>query len=134
VDALDHEHAILGLDLADGPDVVAVRIDFDLTRLQRAGKRAGQSAASCGDNVVERDRVGRVAVGIDAVVLGDLGVHAERDRLALGGQVGEPLRPAESLDPHPGDVGDLAQGGELYTAIEPSWTAKSNSGSRPCFT
>jgi hypothetical protein len=117
---------ILGLDLADGLDVVAPRIDFDLTRLQRAGKRAGQSAAGCGDYVVERGRVRRVAVGIDAVVLGDLGVHAESDRLGLGGQVGESLRPAEPLDPDPGDVGHVAHASELYTANGSSWTVESS--------
>jgi hypothetical protein len=84
VDALDHEHVIVGLDLADGLDVVGLRVDFDLTRFQRAGKRAGQSAAGCGDDVVERGCVGRVPVGIDAVVLGDFGMYAERDRLGLG--------------------------------------------------
>ena len=40
VDALDDQHAVLGLDLADGLDLVAVGIDFDFTRLQRAGEAA----------------------------------------------------------------------------------------------
>jgi hypothetical protein len=79
-DALDHEHVILGLDLADGLDLVALRIDLDLTRLQRAGERAGQSPASRGHDVVERGRVRRIAIGIHAVVLSDLGMHAEHDR------------------------------------------------------
>ena len=107
-DALDHEHAILGLDLADCVDLVALRIDLDLTRFQRAGERAGESPASRGDDVVERGRVGRIAVGIHAVVLGDLGMHAEHDRFCLRGQMREPLRSAKPFDPHAGDIGNLA--------------------------
>ena len=106
VDALDDQYAVLGLDLADGLYVVALRIDFDLTRLQRAGEGAGQSAAGGGHHVVERGRVRRILIGLDAVVLGDLGMHAEDDRRLLGGEVGESLRPTEPLDPNPGNVRD----------------------------
>jgi hypothetical protein len=103
-DAPDHEHLVLELDLTDRLDLIALRIDFDLTRFQRAGESAGQSPAGCGYDVVERGGVRRVLLGGDAVVCGDLGVHAERDRLGLGGKVREPLRPAETLDPDPRDV------------------------------
>jgi hypothetical protein len=41
LDALDDQYAVLGLDLPDGFDVVAGWINFDVTRLQRAGERAG---------------------------------------------------------------------------------------------
>jgi hypothetical protein len=99
-DAPDDEHLVLELDLADRLDVVALRIDLDLTRFQRAGEGAGQSAAGGGHHVVKRRRVGRVLLGADAVVLGHLGVDAEGDGLVLGGQVGEPLRAAEALDPY----------------------------------
>jgi hypothetical protein len=40
-DPFDHEDAVVGFDLAGRLDLVALRIDLDLTRLQRAGKRAG---------------------------------------------------------------------------------------------
>ena len=46
LDPLDDQHSVLVLDLPDGFDVVAGRVNFDLTRLQRAGERAGQSAPS----------------------------------------------------------------------------------------
>jgi hypothetical protein len=82
-DPLDDEDAVLVLDLADGLHVVARRIDFDLTRLQRAGERAGQSAAGCRHDVVQRGRARRELVGRDAVVLRHLGVDAERDRVLL---------------------------------------------------
>ena len=71
-DPLDHEDVILGLDLADGFDLILLRIDFDLARLQRAGESAGQSAARGGHDVVERRRVRRILPGLDPVVLGDL--------------------------------------------------------------
>jgi hypothetical protein len=56
-DPLDYEHAVAVEDLADGFDFVALRIDFDVTRLQRAGEGARQSAAGGRDDVVERRRV-----------------------------------------------------------------------------
>jgi hypothetical protein len=72
VNALDHQNTIVGFDLPDRLDVVAVGIDFDLTRLQRAGERARQSAAGSCHDVIERGRMGRVVLGSDAVMLGDL--------------------------------------------------------------
>jgi len=99
-DAADHQHLVLELDLTDRLDVVALWIDFDLTRLQRAGEGAGQSAAGRRDHVIERRGVRRVLLGVHAVVLRDLGVHSEAHGLGFGGQMGEPLGAAEPLDPH----------------------------------
>ena len=98
-DPLDHEHSVVGFDLAGRLDVVALWIDFDLARLQRACERAGQSAAGRRNDVIERRGVWRVLGGIDAIVLGNLGVDPERDRVVLGRKVGEALWPAEPLDP-----------------------------------
>jgi hypothetical protein len=88
-------------------------IDLDLTRLQRAGEGASQSAAGCGHYVVECRGVGRVLLGPDAVVLGHVGVHAEHDWRLLGGQKGKPLRAAKPLNPHARDVRDVAHEAEL---------------------
>ena len=107
-DPLDHEDAVLGLDLACGLDLVALGIDVDVTRLQRAGKRAGQSPGGRSDDVVERRGVRRIPLRIDAVVLGHLRVDPERDRALLGGQVGEPLGAAQPLDPDLRDVADFS--------------------------
>jgi hypothetical protein len=107
-DAADHEHLFVELDLADGLDLVLLGIDFDVTRFQRAGERAGQSPARGGDHVVERGRARRILLGRHAVVLGDLGVHAEHDRLIYGRQVREPLRTAETLDLHARDIDGIA--------------------------
>jgi hypothetical protein len=71
-DALDHQDTILDLDLTDRLNVVAVRIDFDLARFQRAGEGAGQSPASRGHDIVKRGRVRRILPGLHAVVLGHL--------------------------------------------------------------
>jgi hypothetical protein len=81
MDALDHEHAVLVLDLtsrlADEPAVSC----GDLTRLQRASERAGQSPGSRGDDVVERRRSLGLAARLDPVMIRDLVVKAEPDRL-----------------------------------------------------
>ena len=71
-DPLDDEHAVAVEDLADGLDLVSLRIDFDLTRLQRATQRTGESTCCRRDHVIERRRVRREVVGPDPVVLGDL--------------------------------------------------------------
>jgi hypothetical protein len=61
-DALDHQHAVVRFDLADRLNVEPLTLDLDLTRLQRAGEGAGQSAAGGGDDVVERGGVRRVLI------------------------------------------------------------------------
>jgi hypothetical protein len=84
-DSLDHEHAVAVEYLTDRLDLVPLRIDFDLTRLQRAGESAGQSATRRGDHIVECRGVRWEPVGIDTVVLGHLGVHPESHGLTLRG-------------------------------------------------
>jgi hypothetical protein len=84
VDALDHQHPVLRLDLPCRLDFVPVRIDFDLARLQRAGEGARESPPGGRHHVVERGRVRWVIVGAHAIVLGNLGVNPERHRLMLG--------------------------------------------------
>jgi hypothetical protein len=86
-DALDNQHAILGLDLADRLDLVALRIDLDLTRLQRAGERARQSPSGGSHHVIECRGVRWILVRTHPVVLSHLGMHAEYDRLRLGREV-----------------------------------------------
>ena len=113
VDAFDEQHAVLCLDLANGLHLVALGIDLDLTRLQRAGEGASQSAAGGGHYVVECRGVRWVLLGPHAVVLGHLGVHTEHDWRFLGGQKGKPLRAAKPLNPHARDVRDVAHEAEL---------------------
>jgi hypothetical protein len=97
-DPLDHQHAVLDLDLAPALDVVGVPLDFDLTRLQRAGKGARQSADGRGHHVVEGGRLRRSLLGINAVVLGHFGMNPEAYRPVGGGNVGQPPWSAEPLD------------------------------------
>jgi hypothetical protein len=87
LDPLEHQHAVSVEDLAGRFDVVPPGIHFDLTRLQRACERARQSTARRGNHGVERGGVRRIVVGTHAVVIGDLRVDTERDRLVLSGQV-----------------------------------------------
>lgn len=125
LDALDDQYAVLGLDLPDGFDVVAGRINFDLTRLQRAGERAGQSATRCGDHVVERGGVRRISLRSDAVVLGNLRMDTEDHGSVLGREVREPLRPTEPFDPHPRDVGGVSHVGLAYPVCTAHESARS---------
>lgn len=78
---LDDEHFALELDLPDR--VGAKALEGHLTRYQRAPEGTEQSAAGRGYHVVECGGVGLLRVGRDAVVLRDLRVDPEIDRLVL---------------------------------------------------
>jgi len=85
-DSFDHEHAIAVEDLTLGLDLQRFGLELDSTRLQRARERARQSAAGRGHDVVERRGLRREVAGLDAVVIGDLGVDAELNRLSRAGR------------------------------------------------
>ena len=76
VDSFDHEHTVLGLDLADRLCGQSSFSGGNVTRLQRASKRAGQSPGGGSDHVVERGRMCRFATAGNAVVVSDLVVNA----------------------------------------------------------
>ena len=104
VDSLDHEDTVVDLDLAGRlPDKTAVA-SVDVTRLQRASEGSRQSAAGGGDDVVERRGALGVAGSGDPVVVGDLVVDAEVDRLTLPRYLRTPQRTSNTLDPHSRDV------------------------------
>jgi hypothetical protein len=86
--ALDHEHAVLDLDLAGRLTDQSSLACRDLTRFQRASEGAGQSAPRGGDDVVERRRALGLPRCLNAVVLGDRVVDAEPHRLRFGGKCG----------------------------------------------
>ena len=85
VDALDHEHAVLVLDLAASLARQPAFARIDATRFQRAPERPRESAGRRSDDVIERRRPLRVAAARDAVMVGDLVVDAEEDRLVGAG-------------------------------------------------
>jgi hypothetical protein len=108
VDAFDDEHAVLLLDLAGGLSDESSFRGVDLARLQRASERAGQSASGCGDDVVERRRVLGLAATWDTVVVGNLVMNPEEDRLKLGWNGRSPQRTADTFDSDQRDIRDLA--------------------------
>ena len=116
---LDHEYPVLGLDLGDclAPQPPLSRLD--LTRLQRASEGPGQSPAGSRDHVVERRRPLHVASSRNAVVIGDLVVHTELDRLLARRKVRTAQGTADALDPDPGAIDDLGH----RTPIVPSYRA-----------
>ena len=126
-DALDHEHLVLGLYLADSLHFEPFRLDLDLTRLQRAGESARQSAAGGGNDIVECRRMRRELARRNPVVLSDLGMHPEHHWILLSGKVCQALRTAKPLDTHAGDVADLTH----WTDATPSFTARRSIGT-PC--
>jgi len=97
-DPLDDEDVVLELDLADRLARQPALARVDSTRLQRAPEGAGQSAAGGGDDVVEGGGVFSLAVSLDAVVVGDLVMHAEEDGCGLRRQLGSAQGAAEPFD------------------------------------
>lgn len=117
VNPLDDEDAVLCLDLADCLTRQPPFSRLDLTRLQRASEGAGQSAAGGRDHVVERRRPLDVAAAGDAVVVCDLVVNAELDRLLAGREIGAAQRTADALDADAGPVDDVSHRGRSYRAV-----------------
>jgi hypothetical protein len=82
-DALNHEYLTLSLYLADRIGVET--LEGNLTRCQRAGKGAEQSAAGRRNQVVERRRVRLLVLGRDAIVLSDPAMHPKNTGSSLAG-------------------------------------------------
>jgi hypothetical protein len=80
----------------------------NLTRCQRASKGAKQSAARRGDEVVEGGGMRFFYVGRDPVVLCDLGVDTEEDRLFPTGDMGAADSALHRLYPDFREVGYIA--------------------------
>jgi hypothetical protein len=107
VDALDHQYAVFILDLTARLRREPSVTRRDLTRLQRASERPRQSTRSGGDDVVERRRPLGVAAAFHSVMVSDLVVDAEPDRLRTPRQKSAPERAAHPLDPRPARVNDF---------------------------
>lgn len=104
VNAFYHKNLVLEFYLAGDIGCQLAGACVDLARFQRAAKCACQSAACCGDNIVQRGCVGLEGFGADTVVLGDLPMNAEDDRLGFRGEVGAAHRPRFTLNSNFGDV------------------------------
>ena len=86
VNAADHKNAFFGFDFPTNARRQASLIRIDLARCQRAPEGSQQSAGSCRYDIVDGCSV-RFAdfVHIDAIMLGDITVDAERHRLFFPG-------------------------------------------------
>jgi hypothetical protein len=80
-------------------------LEGNSTRCQRAPEGAEQSATRRGHQIIEGGVVGFDHFRAGSVVLGDLAVDAEEDRLFLDGEIGAPDPALHRLYPHPRDVG-----------------------------
>jgi hypothetical protein len=100
VDAFDDQDAAVEFDLAFSVGSETTVSGGDVARLERAPEGADQSTRGGGHDVVEGGRVRGALIGRDAVVLGDFGVHPERHRVALGGEVGVAKGSTLALDAH----------------------------------
>ncbi|WP_444683888.1 hypothetical protein [Alkalicoccus luteus] len=76
----------------------SVRIERDVTRIQRAGKGAGQSAAGSGDDVIQRGWIFRF--GFDSVKLLHTSVNAKIKRVLKSFQIGLTVRGLLLFDPN----------------------------------
>lgn len=102
---LDHQDAVLDVDLALGLGAELAAARVYPARLQRAAQGAGESTGGRRHHVVERGRMLRILSRRGAVVLADRAVRAEDHWFRLGWQERLSDRAALADDPHPGDVG-----------------------------
>lgn len=105
LDSFYFEYFTFGFYLPNGVGVEV--IERNVTRCQRAGKSAEQSAARSSDQVIEGAGMRLLRVRGDAVVLGDLAVHPEEHRLLLARYLRPPDLPLYRLHLYSRDVGCL---------------------------
>jgi hypothetical protein len=98
VDAPDHQDLAVALHLSPGFRHQPAVTGRNFARFQRASERAGQSACGRRDDIVEGGGVRLMHVGVDPVVLGNFGVHTEKNRGGNVGQIGTAQRPLDPFD------------------------------------
>jgi hypothetical protein len=81
----DHKNVSLELNFARGFGCELVVARVDLARLQRASEGSRESTRCCGYDVIECRSMGRIGIGRDLVMFGDLGMDAKGDRFFLRG-------------------------------------------------
>jgi hypothetical protein len=108
VNAPDHKHTLVLLDLADGVCFEASLTGWNLTRLQRAAKGARESSGGAGDDVVECRRVRfHRRMSIFEVVRRNRSVDTEENGIGLARQECAPKRSLDSFDPDFGAINDV---------------------------
>jgi hypothetical protein len=98
VNALDDQHLSLFSNFTDRFASQPPLSCRNIARLQRAAQGAGQSTGRGGYHIIQRGSVGLVDILINAVVLGDFGVDAKKDRLRLRRKIGSAQRAFHPFD------------------------------------
>ena len=98
VDAPDHQHLGVELDLADCVCLETTVSGRDAARLQRAPEGPGQSPGGRGHQIVQGGGVRLLGCQVGAVVLGHRAMYAEGDRLVFGWHGGGSQRTVVSGD------------------------------------
>jgi len=111
VNAADDQDPVFDLHFADRFGRQAIVRSWDLTRLQRASKGAGQSTCRRRNDVVQCGRVRLQRPGRYLVVLRHGAVHSENHRLVLSRQIGPANRALHALDSNFGTVHNVGHSG-----------------------
>lgn len=98
MDALNDQDVAVFFDLAYRLGRKVPLAGRNFARLQRAPEGAGQSATRRRNQVVQRRCVRIDDVCVHAVMLRNLGMHAEEHRIQIGRQIRPPQRTLQSLD------------------------------------
>jgi len=98
MNALDHQHLAVPFHLAPGFGHQPSVSGRDFARLQRTAEGPGQSTGGGRYDIVQGGGMGLVNVGVDAVVLGNLRVHPEKNGHGYMGQIRPAQRPLDTLD------------------------------------
>ena len=85
VNASDHKHVSLELNFSDCFRTKPVIASVDLARLQRASECPGESTGGRGNDIIQGCGMRWISIRGNLVMLSDLGMYAEDDRLFLCG-------------------------------------------------
>jgi hypothetical protein len=85
VNASDHKHVSLELNFSDCFRTKPVIAGVDLARLQRASECPGESTGGRGNDIIQGCGMRWISIRGNLVMLSDLGMNAEDDRLFLCG-------------------------------------------------
>ena len=107
VNALDNENLLVQLDFTGGFSYQPAFAGGDIARLQRASEGAGQSTGRGGDQVVECSRMLWMDTRLMLVILRNLRMGREVDRIRLHRHLDAPIGSLDSLYLDLGSINDF---------------------------
>jgi hypothetical protein len=117
MNATNDQHLSIFFNLSPRLRIKLALTGWNFARFQRAAKCSGQSAGRRGDHIIKGCGMGIVNLGIDSVVLGDLGMNTEQHRRRLLGQIRPAQRTFNTLYFYTGSIDNITHNSSFPEAI-----------------